>query len=178
MAPSRKSSCSGRLHRLRQVRASVSAIDIFNYETIMNTATKLKVCNRWLAAALVVMLVSGIQLEATGGKYAWSVWVHIALGVFLTGLAFYHIFLHNRKSNWFSRFSKNRNTMTRILWWVFLLTEVSGVAATVQWLCGDGHSPLGGIHGKIGSIMVIVATIHAVKHVRKKKKKKRLLHPR
>lgn len=169
MAPSRKSSCSGRLHRLRQVRASVSAIDIFNYETIMNTATKLKVCNRWLAAALVVMLVSGIQLEATGGKYAWSVWVHIALGVFLTGLAFYHIFLHNRKSNWFSRFSKNRNTMTRILWWVFLLTEVSGAAATVQWLCVDGHSPLGGIHGKIGFIMVIVATIHAVKHVRKKK---------
>ena len=134
----------------------------------MNTATKLKVCNRWLAIALAAMLFSGLQLEATGGKYAWSVWVHIVLGVLLTGLALYHIFLHYRTSNWFSRFSKNRNTVTRILWWIFLLTAVSGIAATVQWLCEDGHSPLGGVHGKIGFAMVIFGVVHAARHIRRR----------
>ena len=99
-------------------------------------------------------------------------WVHIALGLVLTALAFYHIFLHYRKANWFARFAKNRNTSTRILWWVFLLTAVSGLAATVAWVGDNLHSPLGAVHGKIGFLMVIVAIVHVARHIRAKRRRK------
>ena len=140
---------------------------------MMNTAKKLKICNRLFGLTLILMLASGIQLEATAGRYAWSVWVHIALGIILSVLSICHIYLHYRFSNWFVRFAKNRNKVTRVLWWVFLLTAVSGIAATVQWLVENGHSPIGGVHGKIGFVMIIVAIIHAVKHIRQRKRAKR-----
>lgn len=133
---------------------------------------RLKICNRLLGLTLILILASGIQLEVTSGSPAWSVWVHIALGLVLTALAFYHIYLHYRKANWFARFAKNRNTSTRILWWVFLLTAVSGLAATVGWIGDKVHSPLGAVHGKIGFLMVIVAIVHVARHLRTKRRRK------
>lgn len=135
-----------------------------------NPATRLKICNRTLGITLLLMSASGIQLEATSGRYPCSVWVHIILGILLTVLSLYHIYLHYRESNWFTRFAKNRNTSTRILWWVFLLTAVTGIAATISWIGHNQHTPLGGVHGKIGFLMVIIAIIHAVRHIRKKKR--------
>lgn len=133
---------------------------------------RLKICNRLLGLTLILILASGLHLEVTSGRYAWSVWVHIALGLVLTALALYHIFLHYRKANWFARFAKNRNTSTRILWWVFLLTAVSGLAATVGWIGDKVHSPLGAVHGKIGFLMVIVAIVHVARHLRAKRRRK------
>lgn len=135
-----------------------------------NPSSRLKLCNRTLGITLLLMLASGIQLEATSGRYPWSVWVHIILGILLTVLSLYHIYLHYRKSNWFTQFAKNRNASTRILWWVFLLTAVTGIGATISWLADNQHTPLGGVHGKIGFLMVIIAIIHAVRHIRKKKR--------
>lgn len=135
----------------------------------MNTAEKLKTCNKSLEVTVILMLVSGIQLEATAGKHIWSVWIHIGLGTIITILSIFHIYYHYRLSNWFARFAKNRNTATRILWWTFLLTAVSGIAATVQWIVENGHSPIGGVHGKIGFLMVIIAITHAAKHIRQRK---------
>lgn len=132
---------------------------------------RLKICNRLLGLTLILILASGVQLEVTSGRYAWSVWVHIALGLVFTALSLYHIFLHYRKSNWFARFAKNRNASTRILWWVFLLTAVSGLAATVAWIGDNLHSPLGAVHGKIGFLMVIVAIVHVARHIRAKKRR-------
>lgn len=43
---------------------------------IMNAALRLKLCNRTPGIILLLMLISGIQLEATSGIYAWSVWVN------------------------------------------------------------------------------------------------------
>lgn len=136
----------------------------------MNTATRLKLCNRTLGFVLILMLASGIELEATSGIYVWSVWLHIILGVLLTVLSCYHIFLHYRRSNWFFRFAKNRYNITRVLWWIFLLTIVSGLVATFVWLGDNWHSHFGAIHGKIGFLMVILALIHSVRNMRKKKR--------
>lgn len=135
----------------------------------MNTASKLRVCNKTLECVLVMILVSGIQLEATSGRYAWSVWAHVGLGIVLTLLSLYHIYMHYKSGNWFARFAKNRNKVTRILWWIFLLAAVSGFAATFIWLDGNNHSHLGAVHGKIGFLMVIFGTIHAVRHIHKHK---------
>lgn len=130
----------------------------------MNTNAKLKICNKWLGCTVILILASGIQLEATYGKYEWSVWIHIVLGIFLTVLSLCHIYFHYKLSNWFSRFAKNRNNATRILWWTFLLTVASGIAASLHWILDPTHSSLGGIHGKIGFLMVLASIIHIVKH--------------
>ena len=136
-------------------------------------AMRLKRCNRWLGLTLLLTLASGIQLEATSGRYLWSVWVHIILGIVLTALSLRHIYLHYKKGNWFSRFAKNRNIVTRVLWWTFLLTVVTGFAATVGWLDGFNHSTLGGVHGKIGFLMVVSGVVHAVRHLRRKHRQRR-----
>ena len=125
-------------------------------------------CDRTLGIVLIVMLASGIQLEVTSGRYARSVWAHITLGIVLTALSVWHIYLHYRWSDWFARFRKNRHQSTRILW-LFLLTAVTGVVATVVWLIDGSHSHIGAIHGKIGFLMVIVGVIHAVGHKHKRK---------
>lgn len=139
----------------------------------MNTASRLKLCNRSLGFVLLLTLASAIQLEATSGIYTWSVWVHIVLGLLLTILACRHIYLHYRRSNWFARFASNRNAVTRVLWWLFLLTAVSGLIATGIWLDGNEHSYLGAVHGKIGFLMVIAAIIHLARNIRKKKRASR-----
>ena len=135
----------------------------------MKTASKLKLCNKSLGLLLVLMLVSGVQLEATSGKYPWSVWMHIMLGTLLCILVGYHIYLHYKSTNWFSRFAKNPNKVTRVLWWIFPLTAISGVAATAVWF-GGAHTPLGGVHGKIGFLMAVVAIIHIASHKEKYKR--------
>ena len=134
----------------------------------MTPAERLKACDKTLGIVLIVMLASGIQLEATSGRYAWSVWAHIALGIVLTVLSVWHIYLHYRWSDWFARFRKNRNRSTRVLWWVFLLTVVTGIIATVVWLVGHDHSPIGAIHGKIGFLMILAGIIHTVRHKRRR----------
>lgn len=72
----------------------------------MNTVEKLKINDKSLGFTLILMLASGMQLEATAGSYAWSVWVHIVFGTLLTVLSICHIYLHYRFSNWFVRFAK------------------------------------------------------------------------
>lgn len=139
----------------------------------MTPAERLKACDKTLGIVLIVMLASGIQLEATSGRYAWTVWAHIALGIVLTALSVWHIYLHYRWSDWFARFRKNRNQSTRILWWVFLLTAVTGIIATAVWLAAHEHSHIGAIHGKIGFLMVIVGIIHALGHRRRRKASQR-----
>lgn len=139
---------------------------------LSNPATRLKVCNRTLGVTMLLMLASGIQLEATSGRYVWSVWLHIALGILLIAFCLYHIYLHYKSSNWFARFSKNKNLVTRILWWVFLLTAVTGIAATALWIGNPVHTHFGAIHGKIGFLMALIAIIHVVR----RRKKHRPLH--
>lgn len=138
----------------------------------MNTALKLRICDRSLGLTTLAMLASGLQLEATSGRYEWSVWAHIILGIILIILSIYHISLHYSFSNWFARFAKNKNMATKILWWVFLLTAVTGIMATAQWLVHFSHSSIGGIHGKIGFLMVIVAIVHAARHKKMRKRVK------
>lgn len=136
----------------------------------MNTLKRIKICNCSLGFVMLLILASAIQLEATSGQFVGSVWLHIVLGILLIALSVYHIYLHYRRSNWFARFAKNRNTVTGILWWVFLFSAITGIAAIVSWLInGNCHSHLGAVHGKIGFLMALLAIIHAARHKKSKK---------
>ncbi|MBD5236341.1 MAG: DUF4405 domain-containing protein [Bacteroidales bacterium] len=129
----------------------------------MKKLTKLKICNRSLLLATFAVLISGIELEVIHSNGSLSVWIHIILGLLFMCLVGIHIYLHFGKSNWFARFSKLRSQATRILWWLTLITLITGIATTVRWIVTNTHSPLGGIHGKLGFLMIILSIFHIAK---------------
>lgn len=129
----------------------------------MKKKTKLKICNWSLIVLTLGILASGIQLEATDSSEVISVWIHIVVGMVFMGLVGYHIYLHFGWSNWFDRFHKLKSQMTRVLWWVSLLTLLSAIIALIHWLTTAVHSPIGGIHGKLGFLMILLAICHIVK---------------
>lgn len=138
----------------------------------MKKITKLKFCNWSLLVATVAVLISGVQLEVSHSSGNLSVWLHIIIGLLFMGLVAIHIFLHFDISNWFDRFSKLKSQATRILWWMTLLTLLTGIATAVRWIITNTHTPLGGIHGKIGFLMIILSIFHIANRVYFFKRKK------
>ena len=143
----------------------------------MKKITKLKICNWSLLPLTVAILISGIQLEATHSIGLTSVWIHILIGVLFIGMATYHVYLHFGKSNWFSKFSKQKSKVTRILWWVALVTLISGIAAMIHWVTTFTHATIGGVHGKLGFLMIILSIGHITKRIKFFKSKKKMALP-
>lgn len=140
----------------------------------MNRITKLKICDWSLLIITAATLASGIQLESMGAEAPQSwVGVHIAVCTLFMGLCAWHIQLHFNRSNWFARFSKVKSPVTRALWWVGLLTLLTGIIAAIRWIASPGHSPIGGIHGKIGFLMILIAMGHIVKRIKFFKNRKK-----
>jgi hypothetical protein len=132
----------------------------------MKKSKKLKLTNWSLLATMALTLVVSIVLEATHCRSAVLVWVHVVVATLAVLLAFYHIELHFGLSGWIKKFSKQKSVVTRILWWLFALLTLSGIAALCHWLATGEHGVVGGVHGKIGFVMVAVALGHAIKRRR------------
>lgn len=132
----------------------------------MKKAQKLRLCN-WLLLVLVpIVLASSIQLEVTGSSDPAFVWLHVIVTLPFIALAVWHISINLKWGNWFSKFAKMKNPVTRVLWWLLLLTAVSAIITLTHWLGTQEHSPLGGLHGKLGLAMVIIAIGHTLKRIK------------
>ena len=129
----------------------------------MTKVKQLEICNYSLVLSGIVVLASSMQLEATGSVGIIPVRIHIIAAFMFCGLVFYHIYLHFNRSNWFGSFSKMKCKATKVLWWLFNLTVVSGLIALTEWLIHSCHTPIGGIHGKIGFVMLFIALGHTLK---------------
>lgn len=137
----------------------------------MKKITKLRICDWSLLVLTIAILISGIQLEVTHSSGLTSVCVHIITGLLFMGLAAYHVFLHFGNSNWLTKIRRQKNQLTRILWWVSLITLITGIAATVHWLVAFNHAPIGGIHGKLGFLMILLSSAHIIKRIKFFKRK-------
>ena len=93
------------------------------------------------------------------------------------GMATYHVYLHFGNSNWFSKFRKQKSQVTRILWLVALVTLITGIVAIIHWVTTFTHVPIGGVHGKLGFLMIILSIGHIVKRIKFFKGKKRMAPP-
>lgn len=140
----------------------------------MKHSTKLKICNRSLLPFTVAILISSIQLEASHCNGLTSVWIHIAVGLSFMTMVAYHIFLHFGNRNWFTKFHKQKSQATRILWQVSLATLISGIIASCHWLGTYIHTPIGGIHGKLGFLMIILSAGHISRRIKFFHSKKRV----
>lgn len=132
----------------------------------MNKVRKLQLCNWLLLIITIVVLVSSIMLEATSSRYIVLVISHIIIASIFCALVVWHIYLNLHSGNWFRKFSKIKSPVTRILWWLFLITVLSAIVALVHWLGTYAHSPVGGVHGKIGFLMIAVAIGHTIKRIK------------
>ncbi len=110
----------------------------------------------------LIMLASGLQLELThSGGLVW-IWLHMFIGIlFFVGII-WHIYLHFNKASWIKRF-RTQKSLTKWLAVLGLLTMLSAVAAMIHRLSTAVHSPIGGIHGKLGLAFLLLAIIHTAR---------------
>ena len=140
----------------------------------MTKAKKLKICDWLLLVATAVMLASGIQLEATGSSAVIWVWLHILIGCLFFANIIWHLYLHFGWISWLQKFRKQKSPATRWLAFFALLTIISALIAIFHWVGSYIHSPIGGLHSKIGLIFIAIAIGHTVKRIKffKTKRKK------
>ena len=131
----------------------------------MKKIQTLKLCDWTLAVLLPIVLASSILLEATSSRGFFLVIFHIIVALSFLCLVVWHIYLHFQWEKWFAKFSK-LIVPTRILWYLYILTFLSGIATFIHWLIENEHSPLGGVHGKIGFLMIAFAVGHIIKRIK------------
>ena len=127
----------------------------------MKKVTKFRLCDWSLLFLTIIMLASGLQLETNpSGTRIW-VWLHIIAGLIFTADIFWHLQLHKKPK-------KNHTHGKNHAWagGLFLLSLISGIIATVHWLATYTHTTIGGIHGKLGFLMIIAVIVHVSKHIR------------
>lgn len=139
----------------------------------MTKAKKLKICDWLLLVATVVMLASSIQLEATGNCAVIWVWLHIIIGCLFFASIIWHLYLHFGWKSWIQKLRKQKSPATRWLAFFALLTIISALIAIFHWFGSYIHSPIGGLHGKIGFIFIAIAIGHTVKRIKFFKNKRK-----
>lgn len=132
----------------------------------MKKITKLKICDWSLLILTIAILISGIHLEITNSSGLTSVGIHIIVGLLFMGTATYHVFLHFGYCNWFAKINCQKSQATRILWWVSLITLITGIIASSHWLTAFTHAPIGGVHGKLGFLMILLSIGHIAKRIK------------
>lgn len=132
----------------------------------MNKKLKLKICDWALLVTTILMLASGIELEATGSQGNAWIWLHTAIGAVFFADIIWHIYLHFQWKQWIRRFSGQKSPVTRWLAIIGALTLISGIAALAHWASIRLHSPIGGIHGKIGFLFMLLGIGHICKRLK------------
>ena len=129
----------------------------------MNKKLKLGYCDWALIIIGIVTLFTGIWLEITGGSPAWMVWLHIVVASLFIAGCVYHIYLHFGWNGWLKKFKGPKMKVNRILALFGVLTALTAVWATVDWLINFQHTTIGGVHGKLGYVFVAICIGHLIK---------------
>ncbi|MGL4805395.1 MAG: 4Fe-4S dicluster domain-containing protein [Bacteroidales bacterium] len=112
---------------------------------------------------------SSVILELAGGKTFMSlpfnnwVWLHLISVLLFSIIICLHIFIHwkdIRFYNW-----KYKSKITKWLTYLWILTGLSGIPATILFISDHTHNPVGGIHGKFGILLILFALFHIRKRL-------------
>ena len=139
----------------------------------MEKKTQSRICNWSLLVLAILMLASGIQMEASFGAdflgLSFPVYMvfHVIVALLMTTAVIWHIWLHFSWKEWVKRFSALKRMDTKILAVVAVLVLVSGIVALVVLLFnGMQHGTVGGVHGKIGFGFVALGIYHIIRRIR------------
>ena len=139
----------------------------------MEKKTQSRICNWSLLVLAILMLASGIQMEASFGAdflgCSFPVYMvfHVIVALLMTTAVIWHIWLHFSWKEWVKRFSALKRMDTKILAVVAVLVLVSGIVALLVLLFnGMQHNGLGGVHGKIGFGFIVLGIYHIIRRIR------------
>ena len=132
----------------------------------MKKAEKLRLCDWMLVFATAFILASGIQLEVTDSRNIKWVLTHVIIGFLFFANIVWHLYLHFGWKSWVQRLRKQKSPVTRWLAVFALLTIISAFVALFHWVGSYTHSPIGGIHGKIGFVFLILVIGHTAKRIK------------
>lgn len=123
-----------------------------------------------LSLLLIVVLISSVLNETLHDESLGNlsnhavITMHIAITLILMAMCIIHIKLHyGQVANWL-RCLKKGKMQTR---WVFILCTlalITGILATIIFFT-HGHTPFGGIHGKIGFAVLLLMILHLTKRL-------------
>lgn len=143
---------------------------LLTFAKIRINMNKLKICNISLLAITPAVLATSIILEASHGKSVlglkFNFWViiHLVAVLVMTGLVCWHLRMNwGRISGWAKKFTGKASGASKTLAILIAFTALTGLAAIPQWMF-HGHSTVGGIHGKIGFLFILVCLIHTIRH--------------
>ena len=132
----------------------------------------LRLCNHALLGLMPLSLASGLWLEYLQGEpfgaTSNTLWVsiHLLVSLLMTLCVGWHLQLNwGTMQRWYNRFKTHHSKAIRFITIVFLLTTLTGIIAIPLWLA-QGHTGLGGVHGKIGYLLALVLFLHTKKHWR------------
>ena len=138
----------------------------------MEKKTQSRICNWSLLVLAILMLASGIQMEASFGAdflgLSFPVYMvfHVIIATLMTAAVIWHIWLHFKWKEWVKRFSALKRKDTKILAVVAALVLVSGIVALMVLLFnGMQHHGIGGLHGKIGFGFVALGIYHIIRRL-------------
>lgn len=133
---------------------------------------KLYVVNVLLAVIAILVFASSLLIEILHGAdwlgMANHFWValHAMFGILMAVLVFAHLRLNwARVSAWLTRFKKSPNKVTKALVILSIVAFVSGFAAIFTFFT-SGHGPVGGIHGKLALVFLIIGIGHFIKRIK------------
>jgi len=147
-----------------------------NISTFMNKKETLRLCDIALLIVAILVLASSIQMEASKGEdfagipFVGYMIVHVVLAIAMFALVIYHLYLHFGWKEWIAKLRKTPKRATRILSVVTLIALLTGVAAFIVLMVNMRHTSLGGVHGKFGFLMIVIALGHTIKRIRFLKK--------
>lgn len=132
----------------------------------MKKAIRLKICNYTLLFLTIAASASSIQLEATHSEGICPVWLHIAVCLAFMIAVIWHLYLHFKWNAWIKRLRSQKSHVTKWLAIFGLLTFITAVVAFIHWGTKYAHSPIGGVHGKLGFAFLALSIGHTVKHIK------------
>lgn len=131
--------------------------------------------NVLLLVMLVPALVSSLLQEFLGGADMHYVTnnmltiIHLIVCVPMLLFVGVHLWANCGKiTQWFAKIRRQK-AQIQWLFWLSVLTFVSGVAAMVVYF-SHGHTPVGGIHGKLGFVALALMIWHTYRRLKWYKK--------
>jgi len=136
----------------------------------MEKRKKMRICNLALLAVTLPMLASAIQMEASAGGdflgmgFEQYMWLHVTLSIVTCALVCRHLWLHFGWKNWAVRIRRSPKRPVKILSMACILLTLSGALCLGELLLkGYAHTPVGGVHGKIGLVFLAFVIAHTIK---------------
>jgi len=123
-----------------------------------------------LTVLAILALGTSVLLEILGGEsLGWLqfrslVLMHVILSLSLLVMSYIHIREHFNKQMVFSGLFSKLKRHTKWLFVLSLITLVTGIVSTFVYF-NHGHTPVGGVHGKIAFLAIAFMAGHLIKRI-------------